>query len=112
MKHLKLFEELDRTYKVEDFLDIPYWRYRNKTVDTIMKAEYLDNDQYKYNSNWNFTFLSLKEIDEFFFYELTLKNDFLYEIIKLDIPEKILRPATEEEIELFKGHFLTRKYNI
>ena len=114
MKHLKLFEEF--TYTVQDFLDIPYWRYKNSQVDTIMKVEFLDNDKdgQKWNSEYRFTFFNMtnKNSLKYTFFELINKNDFLYRIINLDIPEKILRPATDEEIELFKEKELMRKYNI
>jgi hypothetical protein len=128
MKHLQLFEDFDMTNsainrrnfllqyarpcKIEDFLDIPYWRYANSQVDSIMKVEFLDNDKEgrKWNSDYRFTFFRLNDNGTFF--EHIDKNNFLYQIMNLDIPEKILRPATDEEIEIFKGNILTRKFNI
>ena len=111
MKYLKLFEELSNTYKVQDFIDIPYWRYRNSQVDTIMKVEYLDNDKEgrKWNSDYRFTFLRLNDGS---FFEMIDKNNFLYQILNLDVPEKILRPATDGEIEPFKERELAKKFNI
>ena len=111
MKYLKIFEDWDRTYKLQDFLDIPYWRYKNSGVNTIMKVEFLDNDKNgsKWNSDYKIIFFSLINNT---FHEIIWKNDFLYQIMNLDIPEKILRPATDEEIDLFKDNLLTRKFNI
>ncbi len=112
MKYIKLFEGLPtKHYSIQDFTNIPYWRYKNSQVDSIMKVEFLDNDKegQKWNSDYNFTFFNLKDST---FFEHIDKNNFLYQIMNLDIPNKILRPANDDEIELFKGNFLVKKFNI
>lgn len=111
MKYIKLFEGLPtKHYSIQDFIDIPYWKYKNSGVDSIMKVEFLDNDKLgKWNSDYKFTFFNLKDST---FFDHIDKNNFLYQIMNLEVPKKILRPATDEEIELFKGNFLTKKYNL
>ena len=108
MKHLKIYEDFDRTYKLQDFIDIPYWRYKN----SIMKVEFLDNDKNgsKWNSDYKIIFFSL--LHDQLTSEVILKSDFLSSIMKLDVPEKILRPANDEEVEFFKEKEIIRKYNI
>ena len=106
MKHIKIYEDFD-TYSIQDFLDIPYWRYKNRYIDCIMHVDFLDTDEHKWNSEYKYTILNNNA-----FLELVYKQEFLLNIIKLQEPEKILRPATEDEIKEFEFQKDMKKFNI
>ena len=109
MKYIKTYENSNKNYTIQSFVDIPYWRYRNSKVDTIMKVEFYDNNENNFYSDWKFTTM---DINTYEFFELIYKNDFLYQILQLEDPEKILRPANKKEIEKFNLALQTNKYNL
>ena len=73
MKYLKLFEKIKTEgLSPTDFIENSYWRFRNSYMDSIMKVEEVHNDRE------------------------------LWQVVDFELKEKILRPATKEEIEQFE----------
>lgn len=89
MKYIKFLEDYweDAEKDADKLLrNKPYWRYRNSTIDSIIKIEYLPNNYY------DFTILHINtnEIEKNIFNEFHIGGM----IINND-QNKILRPATK-----------------
>lgn len=112
MRYIKTYEVVvkpeGQEYSVSDFVNIPYWRYRNSLIDCIMKVEKYSTG--KYHGDNSFEFKVLKDGDKFIY--MKFKSEDIREFIYLEDPIKIIRPATEEEIEDFKFKEDTKNYNL
>jgi hypothetical protein len=117
MKYLKSYEKYD--ISLSDFINKKnvYWRYTNDLIDCIMKLEKFSETEYAYKSNFIFKVLILgsskkgnKEKNTFT--DIVFDSNGLFDIIKLKCAGKILRPATEEEIEKFDLLEVANKYNL
>lgn len=106
MRYLKTYEELNNI-SVEDFRKIKYWRYCHSKVNSIIKVEF--NSDFN-DDEYDFTLYDInkKKLSELKWLPVTFING----MIDLKDDNKVLRPATEEEIEEFKIVEKAKKYNL
>ena len=117
MKYIKTFEivlENPDEISLSDFINNTYWRYKNDMLDCIMKLEKYTTGKYYGADGFYYKILLLeaKGHTKISFIEQIFDLDGMREIIKVKSDVKILRPATEEEIEKFKFLEETNKYNL
>lgn len=112
MKYLKTYENVEKTpyYHVGDFYKIPYWKYSHSSINCIFKVVFLlKNDKSEYNNPCDLTMLNLDtfEVSKFNFNESIMRS-----IINVEDYKKVLRPATEEEIQKFNDNLVQNKFNL
>lgn len=113
MKHLKTYESLQDIPDVsyEDFLTIKYWRYAHSMTNNIIR---INNIQSKNKTVFHMTILNLDNvpIGLGLFHTNGYDESFIRKIINVTDDKKILRPATEDEIEFFEIQLNIQKYNL
>jgi hypothetical protein len=114
MKFINTYEKIiskntEINYNPGDFYKIPYWRYRHSSINSIFKVEYKIRKSLADANECNLTLVNLGtyEVNTFLF------NDaIMHEIAEVKDHMKILRPATESEIEVFNKMVEESKFNI
>jgi len=102
MKHLKTYENLQDTPNVsyKDFLTVKYWRFAHSMTNNIFKINSLNSEEMiTMNAN------EVKDID-------WLDDDIMNKIIFNADDGRLIRPATEEEINQFDLRLKTINYNL
>jgi len=115
MRHIKKYENLKSSpYCINDFKIFKYWRYRNSCINIIWKLDKLEVKQsgvHVMEDEYRFLVLHLNvnknKIDT-----IELGPAVLQGMIDLKEKNKILRPATPEEIEEFELKVSANKYNL
>jgi hypothetical protein len=102
MKYIKAYEAKDISKELlQKFIDIQYWYLKNSQAESIIKLDYTSNKICKY------TILNLNT------YKLVVIDYDTDLILEIENQlERILRPATKDEIQTFKSYQSSNKYNL
>ena len=107
--YIKTYEDLENEYTITDLTKIDYWRLKHATTDSIFRINYFWHETYPWKTNFDVTFYNL-DVNTFSTQNFW-DDQMMRKLIKIE-DNKIIRPATKEEIKQFDLVEMTKKYNI
>ena len=106
---IKTYEDLEHYYTINEIIDIPYWRLKHATMDSVFKINKITRE-YSWKNNFDITIYNL-DTNKFKNVDCLDDDDIMMKIFNLN-DGRLIRPATKEEIEQFDLAEKTKKYNI
>lgn len=109
--YIKTYEDLENAiqYTITDLIKIPYWRLKHATTDSMFRINKFWHD-YTWKTNFDITFYNL-DVNNTFHTGDFWDEQMMRKLLKIE-DNKIIRPATPEEIEQFDLAEMTKKYNV